>query len=63
MAECRLGSFKGNIRQCFKVGVHLTKDPSKVTELCTAMNGNKSCKFYEDLFEKCPKYDKVKQAL
>ena len=22
-----------------------------------------SCKFYEDLFEKYPKYDKVKQAL
>ena len=32
---------KGTFDNGFKVGVHLTKDSSKVTELCTAMIGNK----------------------
>ena len=35
------GRGKGTFDNGFKGGVHLTKDPSKVAELCTAMIGNK----------------------
>ena len=35
------GRGKGHFDNGFKGGVHLTKDPSKVAELCTAMIGHK----------------------
>ena len=35
------GRGKGTFDSGFKGGVHLTKDPSKVADLCTAMIGNK----------------------
>ena len=35
------GRGKGHFDNGFKGGVHLTKDPSKVAELCTSMIGNK----------------------
>ena len=36
------GRGKGHFDNGFKGGVHLTKDASKVAELCTAMIGHKS---------------------
>merc|ERR1712203_1047939 len=36
-----MGRGKGHFDNGFKGGVHLTKDPSKVAELCTAMIGHK----------------------
>merc|ERR1712241_1149601 len=35
------GRGKGHFDNGFKGGVHLTKDPSKVSSLCTSMIGNK----------------------